>query len=77
MLDEELHNLRMAKPGCQLQRIIAAIVIGVHVSPVLDEEPHNVRVALLGSAPQLPISTTVHISPMLDEELHNVCVAIL
>ena len=41
MLDEEQHNICAAIPRCQPQCIVGT---SVHMSPVLEEELHHLRV---------------------------------
>ena len=44
----------------------------VQVSAVLEEELHNVHVALLRCRPKRHVVISLDMSPMLNEELHNV-----
>ena len=78
VLDEELHDVRMAISTCPPQRLTPTLVNIVQVRAVLEEHLLNVRMALLSCHLQrrvVVIATCVYICAVLEEELHNSCMA--
>ena len=69
VLEEELHNVRVAILRCLPQRCLVA---SMHICAVLKKELNNSYMTILRCSPQRVIVVSVYVCTVLEEERNNV-----